>query len=122
MKKISSEIRDRIKANLSEARILRRRREWGLCWELLEDAHVLSQPWSSWHTRVHAAMLLAGWKTRDAHEVRGQIIRLIVGGLASAVGRYPVGNTGRAHIPANQPMVVRADLAEILKRSGHNPR
>ena len=34
-------------------------------WELLEEVHVLSQPWATWHLRVHAAMLLAGARQRD---------------------------------------------------------
>lgn len=118
MKSITGEIRDRIKANLVEARVFRRHGEWGQCWELLEDAHILSQPWGWWHTRVHTAMLLAGWKARDSREVRGQLVRLVVGGPASAVGRYPVGNTGRARVRATQPMSVRSDLAEMLTRAG----
>lgn len=118
MKGITHEIRVRIEANLVEARLAGRQREWGRCWELLEDAHVLSQPFAGLHTRVHAAMLLMGWKARDVREIRGQLLRLVVGGLASAVGRYPIGNTGRARIPATQPMAVRPDLADMLLRAG----
>lgn len=91
--------------------------DWARCWQLLEDAHVLSQPWAWSHIQVHASMLVAGWKARDVVEVRGQILRFLVGGLASAVGRYPVGNTGRARVPATKPMPIRSDVAEILKRA-----
>ena len=118
MKRITQEIRDRIEANLFEARLSRRQRQWGRCWELLEDAHVLSQPFAGLHTRVHAAMLLMGWKARDVREIRGQLLRLVVGGPASVVGRYPIGNTGRARVPATQPMAVRRDLANMLLRAG----
>ncbi len=118
MRSITREIRVRIEANLVEARLSRSQREWGRCWELLEDAHVLSQPFAGLHTRVHAAMLMTGWKERDSREVRGQLLRLVVGGPASAVGRYPVGNTGRARVRATQPMSVRSDLAEMLTRAG----
>lgn len=92
--------------------------KWGRCWELLEDAHVLSQPWAIPHVRVHAAMLVAGWKARDVVEVRGQVLRLLVGGPASAIGKYPVGNAGRARVSSIQPMPVRAALAEMLERAG----
>lgn len=100
----------------------RRRGEWAHCWQLLEDAHVLSQPWAWPHIQVHASMLAAGWKSRDSREVRGQLLRLVVGGPASAIGRYPVGNTGRARVSALQPMPIRADLAELLRAAdGHRP-
>lgn len=115
---MTDEIRDRIDSDIVEARASRVRGDWTRCWQLLEDAHILSQPWAWPHTRVHAAMLATGWRSRDTREVRGQILRLLVGGPASAVGRYPPGNTGRARVPATQPMSVRPDLAEILSRAG----
>lgn len=118
MSSMSEEIRDRIDANLVEAKILRVRGEWSRCWRLLEDAHVLSQPWAWAHIRVHAAMLCAGWGSRDVREVRGQLVRLLVGGPASVARRYPMGNIGRARVPAVQPMPIRADLAEMLMRAG----
>ena len=118
MKKITTEIRDTINRNLTEAREARMFKNFDRCWALLEDAHVLSQPWAWPHIRVHAAMLVAGWRARDSREVRGQMLRLVVGGPASAVGRYPAGNTGRARVSAIQPMPMRADLAEMLARAG----
>lgn len=118
MKRMTNEIRDRISSNLADARVCRRQGEWGRCWGLLEDAHVLSQPWAIPHIRVHAAMLVAGWKLRDVVEVRGQVLRLLVGGPASAIRRYPVGNTGRARVSAIQPMPVRTDLATMLEEAG----
>jgi len=118
MKRMTDEIRDRISANLADARACRRQGEWGRCWELLEDAHVLSQPWAIPHTQVHAAMLVAGWKARDVVEVRGQVLRLLVGGPASAIGKFPVGNTGRARVSSVQPMRVKSDLATMLEEAG----
>lgn len=118
MKKMTSEIRRVIDDNVVQAREARNGGDWSTCWQLLEDAHVLSQPWAWSHSRVHAAMLVAGWQARDRREVRGQIVRLLVGGAASTVGRYPTGNTGRARESATRPMPIRPDLAEILARSG----
>ena len=86
-------------------------------WELLEDAHVLSQPSGRQHVRVHARMLMAAWRTRDRHELRGQVVRLIVAAPGSWSGRYPVGNTGRSRVPATQPMPIRPDLAVLLEQS-----
>jgi hypothetical protein len=118
LKGMTTEIRDMIQNNLTDARTARRKGDWDQCWPLLEDAHVLSQPWAWPHVRVHAAMLAAGWRARDNREVRGQILRLLVGGPASAVGRYPMGNTGRARVSAVRPMPIRSDLAEMLTRAG----
>jgi hypothetical protein len=118
MNKMSDEIKEIIDGNLAAAKEARQRADWVECWQLLEDAHVLSQPWAWPHVRVHGSMLVTGWKARDVREVRGQILRLLAGGPASAVGRYPVGNTGRARVSATQPMPVRPDLAEILTKAG----
>lgn len=118
MNKMSDEIKEIIDGKLAAAKEARRRADWVECWQLLEDAHVLSQPWAWPHVRVHGSMLVTGWKARDVREVRGQILRLLAGGPASAVGRYPVGNTGRARVSAIQPMPVRPDLAEILTKAG----
>lgn len=112
------DVRAMIHAKRADAKAARRRGDWVLCWQLLEDAHVLSQPWAWPHVQVHASMLVSGWKARDVVETRGQILRLLVGGPASVAGRYPVGNTGRAHVAATRPMPVRPDLADILERAG----
>jgi hypothetical protein len=118
MTTMTSTIRRRIAEDRSAARHARRHGDWSRCWQLLEDAHVLSQPWAWPHVQVHASMLLAGWKARDVVEVRGQLLRLLVGGPASGIGRYPVGNTGRARVPATMPMPVRSDLARMLMEAG----
>lgn len=59
-------------------------------------------------------MLSLGWSQRNRGEVVGQIGRLIVAGPGSALGRYPVGNTGRANVSAFRPMPIRDDLASLL--------
>lgn len=84
-------------------------------WQLLEDAHVLSQPSASAHIRVHYRMLLAAWSTRDRSEIRGQLTRLVVAGPGSWSGRYPTGNTGRANVSATRPMPIRPDLQVLLE-------
>ena len=99
---------------LDEAAALRSRQEVETAWRLLEDAHVLSQPWVRPHLRVHVATLSLGWSQRNRPEVVGQLGRLIVAGPGSAFGRYPVGNTGRAAVSAFEPMPIRNDLAQLL--------
>lgn len=111
------DIRRRVQKNLGEARQARSQSEWDQCWGLLEDAHVLSQPWALLHVRVHAAMLAAAVSERSRREFTGQLLRLIAAGPAS-VTRYPTGNSGRASVSATQPMPIRADLAMMLERAG----
>jgi Protein of unknown function (DUF3703) len=88
-------------------------------WRHLERAHILSQPWAVDHVRVHAAMLRSAWKQRDGVEIRGQLIRLIVAGPGSALGRYPIGNTGRARVSATAPMPIDdTDIVTMLAEAG----
>jgi hypothetical protein len=83
-------------------------------WHHLERAHILSQP-SAWlHTRVHFAMLMLAVRTTDLGEIVGQALRLAVAGVGSAMGRYPVGNTGRANVSLTKPMPIPEDLARAL--------
>lgn len=118
MSTITAEIRDRLCTDLSAARVARRSGNPARGWELLEGAHVLSQPPAVWHVRVHASMLEAGARERDVREVWGQLVRLVVAGPGSATGRYLVGNIGRATVPATQPVPIHDDLAELLGRAG----
>ena len=118
MARPTEEIRTRLQQNLSESRQARKLKDFERCWSLLEDAHVLSQPWAWLHVRVHGSMFVAAIVQRDVREVRGQLSRIAVAAPGSLSGRYPTGNTGRARVPATQPMPIRSDLVEILERSG----
>lgn len=106
---------ERLGADLASARTAARAGDEGTSWALLEEGHVLSQPWAWPHVRVHAAMLALGWRTHDRREVVGQLLRLVVAGPGSLTGRYPEGNTGRASVPATQPMPVPDDLRALLE-------
>ena len=114
----TKEIRKRLRLNLTEAREARMFKNFDRCWSLLEDAHVLSQPWAWVHVRVHGSMFVAAMAQRDVREVRGQLSRIAVAGPCSLSGRYPTGNTGRARVPATQPMPIAGELAEVLQRAG----
>lgn len=59
-------------------------------------------------------MLSLAMSTRDGHEIAEQLVRPSVAALASALGKYPVGNTGRATVPATLPMPFAGDLAALL--------
>jgi len=118
MARPTEEIRTRLQQNLIESRQARKLKDFDRCWALLEDAHVLSQPWAWLHVRVHGSMFVAAVVQRDLREVRGQLSRIAVAGPGSLSGRYPTGNTGRARVPATQPMPIAGELAEVLQRAG----
>lgn len=85
-------------------------------WYHLERAHILGQPWAVEHSEVHWIMLRFGFKIKSWKEIRGQILRLIFGGVKSFVGKVPVGNTGGANVPPLMAMDLPEDLAAVLTK------
>jgi hypothetical protein len=59
-------------------------------------------------------MLRLAIRTRAPREIGGQVVRTVVAGPGSALGRYPLGNTGRADVPATRPMPIPEDLSQLL--------
>lgn len=114
MRQLPEAARRRLEECLEEATLAAAVGDSTRMWRMLEDAHVLSQPSGYQHVRVHIRMLLGGWQTRDRAEVLGQVVRLLVAAPGSWSGRYPVGNTGRAGVPATQEMPIRPDLEVLL--------
>lgn len=89
-------------------------KKYTLCWQHLERAHVLAQPYPLEHTTVHWKMLVFGILIKDIREILGQLPRLFFGGVKSFVGKIPVGNTGGANMPPLQPMAIPEDLQKII--------
>lgn len=110
----TSLLRPHVTVELAAAREPRRAGDLTRAWTHLERAHILSQPSARLHTRVHAAMLIVAIMVMDVRELFGQIVRILVAGIGSLVGRNPLGNTGRARVPINQPMPMPPDLRAIL--------
>lgn len=86
-------------------------------WQLLEQAHVLSQPLAWPHIKVHGAMLHVAVVTRDLREFAGQVARIMLAGPGSLAGRYPVGNSGRARVSAFTPNAIDTELQAILDQA-----
>ncbi len=59
-------------------------------------------------------MLGRGVADRDVGEVFGQVLRLMLAAPGSWLGRYPVGNTGRADVSEFAVMPIPDDLRAIL--------
>lgn len=117
-RKRTPEIVAAIDDDRAAARSARRAGEIDEAWRLLERTHILSQPWAWPHVRSHVDMLRLAVHVRDRRELVGQVARILVAGPGSVVGRYPLGNTGRADVPATLPMPVPPDLAGLLGVAG----
>ncbi|NUP05956.1 MAG: DUF3703 domain-containing protein [Polyangiaceae bacterium] len=111
-------LRAHVDAELERAGEALQARSVERAWASLERAHVLSQPSAGLHTRVHAAMLVLAIRTGDIREIFGQIVRVAVGGLGSALGRFPVGNTGRARVPIMAEMPIPRDVQSVFDEIG----
>jgi len=96
------------------ARAARRRADVEGEWRHLERAHVLSQPMAAPHLRTHVAMLGYGLRHRNAREIVGQLVRLVVAAPGTWTGRYPAGNTGGANVSALKTMPIPDDLQAVL--------
>lgn len=83
-------------------------------WRHLERAHVLSQAYAGPHVRVHGRMFAFGWRRRDVRELWGQLLRVLVAGPGSWLGRAPLGNTGGANVGILTPMPIPEDLRALL--------
>ena len=88
----------------------------------LERAHVLGQASTVQHVRAHYHMLMWGIRQRRMDEVAGQVLRVIVAAMKTAIKRVPVGNTGGTNVGPFQVMPVPKDLAEIIVRASAGPQ
>lgn len=91
-----------------------RDKRWKECFSHLERAHVLGQRNAVRHTINHWWMLKVGFRQRNGREILGQIVRITVAGIGSAIGRVPIGNTGGANVKILQVMSIPADLQAIF--------
>jgi hypothetical protein len=60
----------------------------------LEEAHLLSQPYATYHLYVHWKMFLLAFRFKVWSEVLGQIPRLLLAMPGSILGMAPKGNVG----------------------------
>lgn len=87
-------------------------------WALLERAHILSQPVLVDHLRVHVAMLGFAIRQRNAREVTGQALRLILAPLGHLTGRIPWGNGGRSTVSPFAAAPLPEDIAALYAAAG----
>ncbi len=83
----------------------------------LERAHILGQPSTREHVRVHWAMLRWGLSQGRPREVLGQLLRIIGAATMTAIGLVPIGNTGGSNISAFKQFPVPPDIKELIEQA-----
>ena len=100
---------------LRTARALLRARRHDEAFAHLERAHVLGQDVVRPHVTAHWLMLIVALRRREPLAAGGQIIRILLGALGSAVGSVPTGNTGGSNVSMFRRMPIAPDLARIMR-------
>ncbi len=81
----------------------------------LERAHVLGQRFVAPHVVVHWLMFRVAVEQRRPGAAFGQLVRVALGAVGSAVGTVPVGNTGGSDVNMFRKMSIPADLAAVME-------
>lgn len=80
----------------------------------LERAHVIGQGYVIPHITSHWLMLRVELQRRRLTAVVGQLTRIVLGALGSAVGVVPTGNTGGTDISMFKRLPIETELQEII--------
>jgi hypothetical protein len=80
----------------------------------LERAHILGQPATAQHVRVHWQMFRFALRHRRSGEALGQAWRLVAASVFTAFGLVPEGNTGGAGVSGFRRMPVPPDLRAVM--------
>lgn len=88
----------------------------------LERAHVIGQTLVSAHAKAHWLMLTLEIRRRRVAAAVGQVARLVLGVIGSAIGVVPTGNTGGSDISMFKRMPIPPELQEIIDDSSPGAR
>ena len=83
----------------------------------LERAHVIGQAFVGPHARSHWLMLKIEFRRKRATAALGQVLRIILGIIGSAVGIVPVGNTGGSNVSMFKRMPIAPELQNFIDGS-----
>jgi hypothetical protein len=114
-------IRPSVQAELEAAAAAEARGHFHTAFQHLERAHVLGQPATAEHVRVHWRMFRFALRQRLTGEAFGQAWRMVAAALFTAVGLVPQGNTGGADVSGFRRMPVPADLQPVLAAARARP-
>lgn len=80
----------------------------------LERAHIIGQAFVVPHARAHWLMLKVELRRRRPVAAFGQVVRIALGVLGSAVGVVPVGNTGGSNVSMFKRIPIAPELQSII--------
>ena len=80
----------------------------------LERAHVIGQAFVIPHATSHLWMFKVEVRRRRVMAALGQIVRILLGTLGSAIGIVPVGNTGGSDISMFKRMPIEGELQKVI--------
>ncbi len=89
-------------------------KQWAASLHHLERAHVIAQMYVWPHVRSHALMLNVEMRRGRPLAAIGQVTRIVLGALGSAVGIVPVGNTGGSDIGMFKSMPITPDIQRVI--------
>ncbi len=88
----------------------------------LERAHVLGQAFVWPHAQSHWLMCRVELRRRRSAAVLGQVLRILLGVIGSAIGVVPVGNTGGTDIRMFRRLPIEPELQDAIDgRSSADP-
>lgn len=116
MSKFAKNIAPHVQAELTAALYARRKGSTDAEFRHLENAHVLGQSSTYWHTKVHLLMLIWGLRNRSMKEVMGQTLRTIGAATKTAMGLVPEGNTGGTNVSPFRPMPLTVEHQQIIEQ------
>ena len=122
MTTFATRIRPFVQAELDAAAAAEARGHFDTAFRHLERAHVLGQPSTAEHVRVHWRMARFAVRQGDAPEAFGQAWRLVGAALLTAIGFVPRGNTGGADVPGWKPLPIAPDLQQVIEAAGGSAR
>ena len=87
----------------------------------LENAHVLGQASTYWHTKTHFLMLRWAIRNRSVRETLGQLLRIVGAATKTAVGLVPEGNTGGTNVSPFKRMPIDPELLRQIEAARGRP-
>lgn len=81
----------------------------------LARAHILGQRHVLPHVRSHWWLLVLEWKRGRYGAVGGQLVRVVLGALGSAVGIVPEGNPGTSDVSMFQRREIPPALRDLTR-------
>ncbi|VEL98234.1 uncharacterized protein DUF3703 [Alteromonas sp. 76-1] len=113
-KRYSLRVKPYVQQKLNAANAAREQGDLKAEFKHLEDAHVIGQRSTYFHTLVHLRMLVFALRYRILNEIIGQVIRILGAMTKTAFGFLPTGNTGGSNVRAFQPMPISKENETIL--------